>query len=169
MKKMMLSFVVLTALCVSSCATTCRPSSNQQILSALADNDDVTNLSVGSFGMFFVKMLGGFDELPALKGIKGVEILSVSDECPKHRREKINQQIASLSDDGEYSTLLQVKDKEDKVRMFVRQDNDFVNELLLAVVSDNDDSAVIRIKGKIKLSDVQEMVEKTQIKTSKKD
>ncbi|MDR1683750.1 MAG: DUF4252 domain-containing protein [Candidatus Symbiothrix sp.] len=168
MKKMMLSLVVLTALCVSSCATTCRQNSNQQILSALADNDDVTTLSVGSFGMFFAQMLGAFDELPALKGIKSVEFFSISD-CPKNRCDKINRQIASLHDDGEYSTLLQVKDKDNNVRMFIRQDDDLVKELLLAVVSDNDDSAVIRIKGKIKLSDVQELAEKTQIKISKKD
>ena len=169
MKKMMFSFVVLTALCISSCATTCRPHSNQQILSVLANNDDVTTLSVGSFGMFFAKMLGAFDELPALKGIKGVEILSVNNDCPKNRREKIKQQIASLHDDGEYSTLLHVNDKDDKVRMFIRQDDEFVKELLLAVVSHGDDSAVIRIKGKIKLSDVQELVEKTQVKKSKND
>lgn len=168
MKKMMLSFVVLMALFVSSCATSCPQSTNQQILSALADNDDVMTLSVGSFGLFFVKMLGGFEELPALNGIKSVEILSIRDRCPNNRREKIKQQITRLSDDDEYATLLQVKDKEDQVRMLVRQENEVVKELLLAVVSD-DDSAVIRVKGKLNLSDVQTMIEKSEKQKTKKN
>ncbi|GHT76037.1 hypothetical protein AGMMS50262_13160 [Bacteroidia bacterium] len=163
MKKTVFFFVVLLALVVSSCATSHSQSSNQQILSALRESDDVTSFSVGSVGMLLVKLAGGIDKIPELKGIKSVEILTVNDECPQHRKEKIKNQIAGLKDDSEYANLMSVKDKDDKVRMFVRQENDVVKELLLAVVSsDDDDSTVIRIKGKMKLSDVKSMIEKTE-------
>ncbi|MDR0683387.1 MAG: DUF4252 domain-containing protein [Dysgonamonadaceae bacterium] len=169
MKKMVLSFIVLIALCTSSCTTSRSQSSNQQILSALEYSDDVTTFTVGSFGMFLAKLAGGFDKIPELKGIKSIQILFVKDDSSKKRKEEIKTQIARLSDDSEYVTLMSVKDKDDKVRMLVRQEDDVVKELLLAVVSDeDDDTAVIRIKGKMKLSDVKTLVEERKKITKKK-
>ena len=157
---------MMVALSLSACGQ----SSNRNILRDLADSDDVTRISVGSFGMFFVKLVGGLNEVPGLKGINSVEILAISDECSVNRKEAIKKQIAKLSDDAEYVTLMDVKDGGDKVRMMIRQEgDDLVRELLIAVVSNGDDSAVVRIKGKIKLSEIQEMIEKGEISINRKN
>ena len=165
MKKTVFTCVMMVALSLSVCGQ----SSNREILRTLANSDDVMRISVGSIGMWFAKLVGGLSEVPELKGIKSVEILVVSDECSKHRKEEIKKQIASLSDDAEYVTLMSVKDAGDKVRMMIQQDDDIVKELLLAVVSNDDDSVVVRIKGKMKLSEVQAMVEKGETSKNKKN
>ena len=164
--------VFIFAMLVATSLSVCGQSSNREILMALADSDDVTRISVGSFGMWLVKLAGGLNNVPELKGINSVEILTVSDECPKNRREAIKKQIAGLSDDAEYVTLMNVRDKDNKVRFMIRQEDDTVRELLLAVVSydpedKDDDAVVIRIKGKMKLSDIQEMIEKGDISVKK--
>ena len=165
MKKMVFTLVMLVAVSLSVCGQR----SNRDILRDLADNDDVTRVAIGSIGMFFAKMVSGLNDLPGLKGIKSIEILSVGDECPGNRREALKRQISSLSDDGEFVTLMNVKDGGDKVSMMIRQDDDIVRELLIAVVSNSDDSAVIRIKGKMRLSEIQEMIEKGEIKVNRKN
>ena len=165
MKRTVFTFVMMVALSLSVCGQ----NSNREILRALADSDDVEKVSIGSVGMWFAKLAGGLNNVPGLKGINSIEILTVSDKCPQKRKEAIKKQIASLSDDSEYETLMMVKDEGDKVRMLIRQDDEIVKELLLVVVSDkkNDsDSVVIRIKGKLKLSEIQEMIEKGEIKIS---
>ena len=169
MKKTVFIFTMLVAISLSVCGQ----KSNREILSALSNSDDVARISVGSFGMWLAKLVGGLEDIPQLKGINSIEILTVSDDCPPNRKETIKKQMASLSDDADYVTLMNVKDKDDKVRIMIRQQDDLVRELLLAVVSnssDNDgDSVIIRIKGKMKLSDVQEMVEKGEIGKNRKD
>ena len=160
MKKTVFTFAMLVALSLSVCGQ----NSNRKILRDLADSDDVTRISIGSVGMFFAKLAGGLNGIPELKGIKSLEVLAVNDECSGKRKEEIKKQIAKLSDDAEYVTLMDVKDGGDKVRMMIRQEgDDIVRELLFAVVSNDDDSAVIRIKGKMKLSEIQEMIEKGEI------
>ena len=165
MKKTVFTFVMMVALSLSVCGQ----SSNREILRALADNDDVERVAVGSIGMWFAKLVSGLNFVPGLKGINSVEILTVSDECPAKRKEEIKKQMARLSDDSEYATLMQVKDGGSKVRMMIRQENDVVRELLLTVLSNDDDSVVIRIKGKMKLSEIQEMIEKSEKDKNKED
>ena len=159
MKRTVFTFIMMAALSLSVCGQ----GTNRKILRELADSDDVERISVGSFGMWLVKLIGG-KEIPEIKGINSVEIMTISDKCPPKRREALRKQIAKLSDDSEYETLMQVKEEGNKVRMLIRQEDDVVREWLLAVVSNDDDSVVIRIKGKMKLSDIQEMVEKGNIK-----
>ena len=165
MKRTVFTFAMMVALSLSVCGQ----SSNRNILRALADNDDVERISIGSVGMWVAKLAGGLSNVPGLNGIQSVEILSINDKCPRNRKETIKKQIASLSDDAEYVTLMDIKDAGDKVRMMIRQDGGTVKELLLAVVSNDDDSAVIRIKGKMKLSDVQAMIESSEKDKNRKN
>jgi hypothetical protein len=165
MKRTVFTFVMMAALSLSVCGQ----NSNRKILQALADNDDVMKISVGSVGMWLAKLAGALDDVPELKGINSVEILTVSDECSSSRKEKIKKQMASLSDDSEYATLMQVKDEGDKVRMLIRQENEVVKELLMTVLSNDGDSVVIRIKGKMKLSDIQEVIKKNKKNENKKN
>ncbi len=113
--------------------------------------------------MFLAKLFGGLEDMPELKGIQSVEIMTVSNECSDNRQKEIKKQIASLSDDAEYTTLISIKGEEDKVRLMARQENDMIKELLFVVLEKEDDSVVIRIKGKMNLSDVQSMIEKGEI------
>jgi hypothetical protein len=164
-----LFFVVLPALLASSCVSSQSQCGNRKILSALADNNHVETISVGSFGMWIVKLFGAFDEVPQLKGIKSCEIMTISNECPEHKRADIKKQMSNLKDDGEFSTLMQVKDKDDLVRMLIRKENDIIKEFLLVVVSGNDDdSTVIRIKGNMSEPDLSQLVEKAKAKKKTK-
>ena len=164
MKRTIFTFVMVITLSFSICGQ----SSNREILNALSISDDVERVSVGSFMMFFAKIMGGMNDIPLLNGIKSVEVMSVSDESSENHKKKVRKQMASLSDDGEYVTLMNVKDKDEKVRIMARQEGETIKELLLTVISnkatEGDDSVVIRIKGKMKLSDVQAMVEQRESK-----
>lgn len=95
--------------------------------------------------------------------------MTISNECPEHKRADIKKQMSNLKDDGEFSTLMQVKDKDDLVRMLIRKENDIIKEFLLVVVSGNDDdSTVIRIKGNMSEPDLSQLVEKAKAKKKTK-
>jgi hypothetical protein len=131
------------------------------IMSKLSKSKDMEKISVGSFGMFFIKLVGGVNGVPELKGIQSFELLTLSDDCPVDRKKEIRKQLENLKDDDKYSTLLRVKDNEDNVRIMIRKEKDTIKEVFMIVLSkDMEDTVVMSLKGNIKENDLSDLVAK---------
>ena len=154
MKKIALSFIFIFALSIQLFSQ-----NTSQILSALSKDENVEKISVGSLGMFFVKLAINFDGIQSLKGITSFELLTLNDECSAKQKQKIKSQLKNMKDDHLYSTLLQVKDNDNNVRIMMKKEKDVIKEVLMFILSDKDDGVVvITVKGKIKESDLADMI-----------
>ena len=165
MKKTVVSLIILLALSIQVFGQNINT-----VLSGLSKHENVEKISIGSFGMFFAKMAGGIaggkEVLQGMKGIKSIDLLTLNNECTDNEKAKIREQLKNLKDDGVYSVLMNVKDGNDMVRFFVKQKKDTIKEILMIVLSgDNDeDTVVIRLKGNFKASDLARLVEKSNQK-----
>jgi len=154
MKKIALSFIFIFALSIQLFSQ-----NTSQILSALSKDENVEKISVGSLGMFFVKLAINFEGIQSLKGITSFELLTLNDECSAKQKQKIKSQLKNMKDDHLYSTLLQVKDNDNNVRIMMKKEKDVIKEVLMFILSDKDDGVVvITVKGKIKESDLADMI-----------
>ena len=158
MKKTMLLFIFIGAL-------------NSQIfgqnvntvLSRLEKHENTEKVSVGSFGMFLVKLAGGNEALQGMKGIKSFELLTLNNQCPADQKSKIHKQLKELKDDSTYATLMLIKDGENHIRFLINKEKEKVKELILIILSQEEqknESVVIRLKGKFKESDLADLVAK---------
>lgn len=142
-------------------------------LSRLSKHENVEKISIGSFGMFFIKLLGGATggkEVPqGMKGIKSFELLALSDECPSSEKANIWKQLKELKDDAIYATLMYVKDGEDQVRFLVKKEKDTIKELLMIILSHEeakkDEVVVVRLKGKFKENELADWIAKSNKKS----
>ncbi|MDR1526316.1 MAG: DUF4252 domain-containing protein [Dysgonamonadaceae bacterium] len=164
MKKTMLSFVFIVALSAQVVGQDVNT-----MLSKLSKHENVHRIAVGSFGMFFVKIVGGIaggrEALKGMKGIQSLELFAVSDECSAKEKAILREQLQNLKDDREYAMLMQIKKEGDFVRFLIQKEKDAIREMLMVVLSGDDDggeSVVIRLKGHFKESDLAEWVAKNK-------
>jgi hypothetical protein len=108
----------------------------------------VESVNVGSFLMF----IGGLFE--DTKGVTGVEVLNF-DSCEKSVKDNVRKAIRSI-DEREYEILVSVKEDKEQLKVLSRMKDDYIRELV--IVNTGDDPALIRIRGKIKPSDIQELI-----------
>jgi hypothetical protein len=111
----------------------------------------VVRVNIGRFPMMFVRL---FTEA---KGVRGVEVLDFSDSSSAVK-ERLNRDIRSLKD-VDYEKLMSVNDGGDRVDIWIKMRNDTIRELIVMVTGD--DHALIRIKGRIKFSDIESIVNDT--------
>lgn len=110
---------------------------------------DVTRVTVGPFLM---KISSLFTET---MGVKSIEVLSF-EECDGAVKERLRSAIQQLKD-PHYETLVQSNEEGSRTKVMVRIDKDFIRELVV-LTTDGGDDALIRIKGKIKPSDIEKVV-----------
>ena len=108
----------------------------------------VESVNVGSFLMF----IGGLFE--DTKGVTGVEVLNF-DSCEQSVKDNVRKAIRSI-DEREYEILVSVKEDKEQLKVLSRMKDDYIRELV--IVNTGDDPALIRIRGKIKPSDIQELI-----------
>ena len=101
--------------------------------------------------MIFVNLFSG------MRGVKGIEVLDFSDSSPTVK-ERLNRGIRSLKD-ADYEKLISVNDDGQRVDIWIKMRRDFIRELVVMVAGD--DAALIRIKGRIRLSDFENVVSNT--------
>jgi len=162
MKKTVVSVIILFALSAQAFGQDI-----DNVLSRLAKHENVDKISIGSFGMFLAKMVGGAaggkEAWQGLKGVKSFELLALSDECSAGEKAKIREQLKNLKDDKEYATLMNIKAENNIVRFLIKQKKDTIKEVLM-VVLEEENTVVIRLKGSFKESDLATLVEKSSKK-----
>ncbi|MDR0437539.1 MAG: DUF4252 domain-containing protein [Bacteroidales bacterium] len=124
-----------------------------QLFKEFSKKEGVERVNLGRVSMGFVRLFTG------IKGVSEIEMLDFSDCCPRVK-DRINREIISLRD-ADYETLISVNDEGERVRILVKLKNDAIRELI--VMTAGNEPALIRIKGKIRPSEVENIMNKSNI------
>ncbi|MDR1114828.1 MAG: DUF4252 domain-containing protein [Tannerella sp.] len=89
-----------------------------------------------------------------MKGVSGVEIFSF-DECDKKFKEDFNEAIKKLKDSA-YETVISTNENGNCTKILLKINENFINEIM--ILTGGKDPAMIRIKGKIKRDDIDDII-----------
>jgi len=109
----------------------------------------VTHVKIGGFIM---SLANAFTDT---KGVTGVEVFSF-DECDNSVKEKLNDAIKNLKDSS-YETIVSTTQDGERTKVLVKIKDDYISEIV--VIEGGSDPALVRIKGKIKPEDIQDVVD----------
>lgn len=104
------------------------------------------------------KMFGGVNNMPLARGVKTLEVYDLSD-CNANQKQDISIQFNQIKDSDGYETLMYAREDGDEVRIMIKKDKDLIREMVFLCM-DKADPAIIRFSGKIKESDIAELVNK---------
>ena len=129
-----------------------------KLFSEFSKEKGVEHVGIGGFTM---TLAGLFTDV---MGVKGIEVLSF-DSCEQSVKDRLTQAIASLKDEN-YEPFITVNDETGRTKILVKIKDDFIRELV--VLTSGDDPAIVRIKGKIKPSDINNVIDKNKSGKEKK-
>ncbi|MDR2498202.1 MAG: DUF4252 domain-containing protein [Tannerellaceae bacterium] len=114
---------------------------------ASADNNESVKL-----GRFMLTLAGAFTDT---YGVNGVEVISLekADEAVKQR---FAEAVGKVRDSG-YELMIDARENKQRTRVMARMKADIIQELV--VLSFGDNPALIRIKGSIKKSDIDRILQ----------
>lgn len=155
MKQIFLTLIAgLTALVASA-------QDYKSIYQKYSDDDRVTAVYI-SPAMF--KMIGKIPEIrieesdvdlsPMIKSMTGFYMLQTEDTS---LAEKISKDVVKIVGGNKYETLMEVKDKGQKINILSLGDDEFIKSLLLTVL-DSEETVFIGIDGLMKRDDVENAV-----------
>lgn len=97
----------------------------------------------------------GFSRLFAdTKGVRGIEVIDLSD-CSTMVKNRFNA-LAKNFKDSDYDVLVRSNDGKESNRVLMKTNGDYISEIV--VLSTGDGAAMVRISGKIRQSDVNDVV-----------
>jgi len=79
--------------------------------------------------------------------------LALKGNSPEEKKDNYRNKFKTLKDDEKYTTLLTARNDGDNVRIMIKKEKDVIRELII-IANDTEDIAMIRLKGKIKESDL---------------
>lgn len=123
-----------------------------QLFNEFSKEKGVEHVAIGSFTM---KLAGLFTDV---MGVTGVDVLSF-DDCEQPVKDRLNQAIASLKDEN-FETMISVNEDGDHTKILVKVKDETIREMI--VLTTGDSFSLIRIKGKIKPSDVETIIDKNK-------
>ncbi|MDR0843941.1 MAG: DUF4252 domain-containing protein [Tannerella sp.] len=150
MKKKKVLFILLALFLlapVSQAQTTV-----EQLFKDVSKAKGIEHVNLGTLTMTFA---GLFQDT---MGVDGVEVLSLT-ACEEAFKSKFNDAVRSLKDKA-YETMLTSNEEGERVKILVKLQDEMIRELV--VVSSGNSPALIRIKGKIKPSDIERVIEKNK-------
>lgn len=154
--KRIIFFTVLTAILCQPCFSgaiaelnkTQQPYTVDALFANFSKEKNITHIRIGGLIMTFAR---AFTDT---RGVTGVEVYSF-DECDSQVKDKLNAAIKSLKDSA-YDTLVSTMQDGENTKVLVKIKDNFINEIV--VVTGGKDPAFVRIKGKIKPDDLQDVV-----------
>ena len=123
--------------------------SMDKLFNDFAKQKNVTHVTVGPFLM---KISSMFTET---MGVSSIEVLSF-EECGSNVKENLRTAIKQLKDPN-FETMVTSNEGGSHTKVMVRIDKEMIRELVV-LTTDGGDDALIRIKGKIKPSDIERVV-----------
>ena len=87
-------------------------------------------------------------------GVKSVEVVSLN-SCSDEMKAHFRQAVGSCKDEA-FDTVINTSENGNRVKVLLRIENNVARELV--VLSSGSDLAMIRIKGKIKQSDMERAI-----------
>jgi hypothetical protein len=147
MKKILCILTVLFLTCTASYGQ----KTVSRLFSDFSDTNGVERMNVGKLAMKFAKLFGG-----ETMGVDGVEVLSFKG-CEEPLKTRLGEAIRSLKDES-YETLLTSNEEGNHTKILVKLEKDAIHELV--VLTTGSEPALVRIKGKIKQSDINRLAGK---------
>lgn len=89
-------------------------------------------------------------------GVNEIEVYDL-DECEEKVKQKFAKAIKNLKD-SRFETMISANEEDSRTKILVRIKDDFIRELI--IVTTGDSNALVRIKGKIKPSDLEKVASK---------
>ena len=146
--------IFVSLLLIGSFGFQLHSANTENVIRQFSESKDVYRIRIGRVGVFLLKIFNSDAESRSYaKGLKSLEISTLKDNCTKEKKDKYQDNLRALQDDENYATLLTVKDGNDNVRIMMKKEKDVIRELII-IVCDTEDIALIRMKGKIKESDL---------------
>ena len=146
MKSKKIVFILLALLLI--CPVMHSQKSVDQLFKEFRTEKGVTHVGIGRFVMTFASLFTD------VMGVTGIEVLSF-EECNESVKERLSAAIASLKDKN-YETMVSVNEETQRTKILVKIENESIRELI--VLTTGDDAAIVRIKGKIRPSDIQNVI-----------
>lgn len=122
--------------------------SMDKLFSDFAKQENVTRVTIGGLLM---KCASLFTET---MGVDNIEVLEFGD-CCKATKDKLITAIKELKDPA-YETMVRTNEDDSRTKVMVRIEKEMICELV--VLTTGKDNALIRIKGKIKPSDIEKVI-----------
>lgn len=119
-----------------------------QLFDEFRKESDVTSINIGKITM---KLANLFTET---MGVDGIEVLDF-DHCSQNVKERLSNAIKNLKDPG-YETMVTSNENNGRTKILVNLKDDTIRELV--ILTTGDDCALVRIKGRIKASDIERVV-----------
>jgi hypothetical protein len=119
-----------------------------QLFKKYSKMENVSRLTMGNFSL---KLIGAFKNV---MGVDGIEVLSL-DECDTTTINEFISTVKSLKD-PRFETMVQSNEGNSRTRVFVRIEKDRIRELI--VLTAGESNALVRIKGNIKPSDIDTLI-----------
>ncbi|MDR1402666.1 MAG: DUF4252 domain-containing protein [Tannerellaceae bacterium] len=121
-----------------------------QIFNEFSSHTSVNKISIGGIMM---KIAGMFEDT---MGVDKIDILNIGN-CDNDTKERFSEAIKNLKDPL-FETMIQSNENGERVKVMIRIKDEIIHELV--VLTSGNDPTMIRIKGKIKKSDVEKLMNK---------
>ena len=99
-----------------------------------------------------VSLFSNDESAQAIRRIKSIRVLVLSEDCSEEVRERFVSKMSALKS-LDYELLLTVKDDDSDIKMWGDVDGENIKDLLVDVIDDKD-IVLCRLKGKLKVSDI---------------
>lgn len=113
---------------------------------ASADNNESVRL-----GRFMMTVAGAFSDT---YGVQGVEVISLG-KADADVKQRFAEAVRNIRDSA-YELMIDAKENNQRTRVMARMKGEVVRELV--VLASGDNPALIRIKGKIRRSDIERIM-----------
>ena len=138
-------FVILALIMVSQAGSS---QTMHQLFNEFSKIEQINHVKIGDITM---KLASLFTET---MGVNGIEVLEFGD-CKREVKERFEKAIKELKD-PQFETMVTSNEKGSRTKVLVRIENDMIHELV--VLTSGNNNAMVRIKGKIKPSDIDKVM-----------
>lgn len=138
-------FVILTLILI------CQAGNSQtmnQLFNEFSNIEQINHVKIGNITM---KLASVFTET---MGVDGIEVLEFG-ECGNDVKERFAKAIKELND-PDFETMVTSNEKDSRTKVLVRIEKEMIREMV--VLTTGNSNALVRIKGKIKPSDIEKVM-----------
>lgn len=119
-----------------------------QLFNEFSKIEQINHVKIGNITM---KLASVFTET---MGVNDIEVLEFG-ECKREVKERFEEAIKELKDPL-FETMVTSNEKGNRTKVLVRIENDMIRELV--VLTSGNSNVLVRIKGKIKPSDIDKVI-----------
>jgi len=146
MKKKLVAIVALAFVCHLGYSQ----NNVKQLFNEYAKYEHTTKVKIGKIAMAFASLFEN------TMGVEGIEVISL-EECAHDVKERFKDAVRSVKDPS-FDTLVNTSENGERTKIMIRIEDEVIHELV--VLTSGNDAAMIRVKGKIKKTDIEKVVNK---------